>query len=133
MENKAYVLRNPKADDIFLMFRILTKVGVKNIKSCFESDEVKNAMKLLAVNGGKEGEAELSSVGMLVAVDVACVIMEHLDNAKNDIYAFLGRLSGMDVKEIAAMNAGDFAEMLIDVVKLEGFRDFFMRVIALFK
>lgn len=133
MENKAYILRNPKADDIFLMFRILTKVGVKNIKSCFESAEVKNAMKLLAVNGGKDGEAELSSVGMLVAVDVACVIMEHLDSAKSDIYAFLGRLSGMDVKEIAAMNAGDFAEMLIDVVKLEGFRDFFMRVIALFK
>lgn len=133
MENKAYILRNPKADDIFLMFRILTKVGVKNIKSCFESAEVKNAMKVLAVNSGKQSEAELSSVGMLVAVDVACVIMEHLDSAKDDIYAFLGRLSDMKANEIAAMNAGDFAEMLVDVIKLEGFRDFFMRVITLFK
>ena len=133
MENKAYILRNPKADDIFLMFRILTKVGVKNIKQCFESDEVRNAMKLLAANAGKNGEAELSNIGMLVAVDVACVIMEHLENAKKDIYAFLARLSDQNENGIAKMNAGDFADMLVDVIKLEGFRDFFMRVFALFK
>lgn len=127
---KAYTLRNPEADDIFLMFRILSKVGVKNIKSCFESDEVKNAIRLMQTDGG---ETDLSAVGMLIVVDVASVIMEHLDGAKKDIYAFLSRLSGMKAEEIAKMNPGDFAEMLIDTVKLEGFRDFFMRVIALFK
>jgi len=132
MENKAYTLRNPNADDIFLMFRILTKVGVKNIKGCFESEEVKNAMRLAMLNNA-DGEKELSSIGILVAIDVASVIMEHLDGAKNDIYAFLSRLSGMKAEDIAQMNPGDFAEMIIDVVKLEGFRDFFMRVFALFK
>lgn len=129
---KTYTLRNPQADDIFLMFRILTKVGVKNVKECFQSEEVKNAMMLMASNK-EQGEKELSGIGMLVAVDIACVLMEHMDAAKNDIYAFLARLSGMKVDDIAKMNPGDFAEMIIDVVKLEGFRDFFMRVFALFK
>ena len=132
MENKAYTLRNPQADDIFLMFRILTKVGVKNVKECFQSEEVKNAMMLMAANK-EQGEKELSAIGMLVAVDIGCVLMEHMDAAKNDIFAFLARLSNMKVEDIAQMNPGDFAEMIIDVVKLEGFRDFFMRVFALFK
>lgn len=132
MENKAYELRNPQADDIFLMFRIFNKIGIKNIKECFQSEEVKNAMLLLAADKEK-GEKELSGIGVMVAVDIGCVLMEHMDAAKNDIYAFLGRLSGMKAEDIAQMNPGDFAEMIIDVVKLEGFRDFFMRVFGLFK
>lgn len=130
MEEKKYTLRDPNADDIFLMFRILSKVGIKNIKGCFESDEVRAAMRLAMTN---DTENELSSIGIIVAIDVASVIMEHLDGAKNDIYAFLSRLSGMKADEIAQMNPGDFAGMIIDTVKLEGFRDFFMRVTALFK
>jgi len=130
MEEKKYTLRNPNADDIFLMFRILSKVGIKNIKGCFESDEVRAAMRLATMN---DADGELSNIGIIVAIDVAGVIMEHLDGAKNDIYAFLSRLSGMKVEEIAQMNPGDFAGMIIDTVKLEGFRDFFMRVTGLFK
>ena len=132
MENKAYTLRNPEASDIFLMFRIFNKIGVKNIKECFQTDEVKNAMMLMAANKA-EGEKELSGIGMLVAIDIACVLMEHLDEAKNDIFAFLARLSDMKAEDIGKMNPGDFADMVIDVVKLEGFRDFFMRVFGLFK
>lgn len=131
--NKAYTLRQPQADDIFLMFRILSKVGIRNIKGCFESEEVKNAMRLMAASNDTEDAGNISSIGMLVAVDVASVIMEHLDGAKEDIYNFLSRLSGMKTKEIAEMNPGDFFEMIMDVIKLEGFRDFFMRVYALFK
>ena len=134
MENNiAYTLRQPQADDIFLMFRILSKVGIKNIKGCFESEEVKNAMRLMVANNGTEDVGNISSIGMLVAVDVASIIMEHLDGAKEDIYAFLANLSGMKKKDIAGMNPGDFFEMIMDVIKLEGFRDFFMRVYALFK
>lgn len=132
MENKAYELRNPQADDIFLMFRIFNKIGIKNIRECFQSEEVKSAMLVMAANK-EEGEKALSGIGMVVAIDIGCVLMEHMDAAKNDIYAFLGRLSGMKAEDIAKMNPGDFAEMIADVVKLEGFRDFFMRVFGLFK
>lgn len=125
MENNTFELRNPKADDMFLMFRILSRVGVKNLKSCFESGDVMAAIK------GNETDSE--AVGLSVALEIASVIMEHMEDAKKDIYAFLANLSGKKPAEIADMEMADFAQMVIEVIQMEGFRDFFQRVITLFK
>jgi hypothetical protein len=65
---------------------------------------------------------------MYIVFDIASTILENMDNAKNDIYAFLARLSGMKEMEIADMEAADFADMVVDTIQLEGFRDFFQRV-----
>jgi hypothetical protein len=70
---------------------------------------------------------------MYIVFDIASTILENMDNAKTDIYAFLARLSGMKEMEIADMEAADFADMVIDTIQLEGFRDFFQRVLGLFK
>lgn len=125
MENNTFELRNPKADDMFLMFRILSRVGVKNLKSCFESGDVMAAIK----GGANDTEA----VGLSVALEIASVIMEHMEDAKKDIYTFLANLSGKKPAEIADMEMADFAQMVIEVIQMEGFRDFFQRVITLFK
>lgn len=125
MENNTFELRNPKADDMFLMFRILSRVGVKNLKSCFESGDVMAAIK------GNENDSE--AVGLSVALEIASVIMEHMEDAKKDIYTFLANLSGKKPAEIADMEMADFAQMVIEVIQMEGFRDFFQRVITLFK
>lgn len=127
MENTKYELRNPKADDMFLMFRILSKVGVKNLKGCFQADAVLRAAK------DANGEEAAASVGISVLFEIASVVIEHLEEAKNDIYAFLSKLSGMKTADISEMDAGEFAELLVEVVQLEGFRDFFQHVIRLFK
>ena len=129
MEKKNYTLRNPKAEDIFLMFRILSKIDVKNVKKCFQQQDL--AVALQSANGNQE--AAVSAIGMSVLLDIVGVILEHIDDAKKDIYAFLSTLSGLSFDEIAQMEAGDFAELVISVVQLEGFRDFFRRVFALLK
>lgn len=129
MEKKNYTLRNPKAEDIFLMFRILSKIDVKNVKKCFQAQDVAGAIE--SANGNQE--AAVSAVGMSVLLDIVGVVLEHIDDAKKDIYAFLSNLSGLSADEIAQMEAGDFAEMVISVVQLEGFRDFFQRVFGLLK
>lgn len=128
MLEKKYELRNPKAEDMFLMFRIISRIGIRNVKSCFEAEEVK-AM----VHGENGEEKDFTSIGLTVAFEIASVILEHLEAAKGDIYSFLSRLSGMKESEIAEMEMADFAELVIEVVKLEGFRDFFQRVIKSFK
>lgn len=125
MENK-FELRNPKADDMFLMFRILSKVGVKNLKNCFNANDV-----MAAVKGNNKNGAE--AVGLSVAFEIAGVIMEHIDDAKKDIYAFLSNLSGMKVADIANLEMAEFAQLVIEVIKLEGFRDFFQRVFGSLK
>lgn len=126
---KKYELRNPNTDDMFLMFRILSKIGIKNVKDCFRAQEV---MKI-AKNAKGNKETAAASVGMAVLFEIVGVVLEHIDEAKEDIYAFLSRLSGMEVQKIAEMEMADFAQMVIDVVKKEGFRDFFTVVSALFR
>lgn len=133
---KKYQLRNPKAEDIFVMFRVISKIGIGNIKKIFNAQYVKEIMETAAKEGNAEesnAEKKPEAIGMYIVFDIASTILENMENAKTDIYAFLARLSGMKENEIADMEAAEFAEMVIDTIQLEGFRDFFQRVLGLFK
>lgn len=125
MENSIFTLRKLCADDMFLMFRILSKVGFKEVKRCFDTDDVK-----ALVAGGK---ADASSVGVSVAFEMAGLLLEHLPECKNEIYAFLESLSGIPAKDIAALDMAVFAEMIVAVIRKEEFHDFFTAVARLFK
>ena len=128
---KAYELRSLTADDIFPMFQIISKIGIKEFRSCFEAPDVKNAIGKIA-SGGKDG-SDLNSVGLTVAIDMASIIMTNLPKAKEDIYQLLAQLSGMGKKDIASLPMVTFTQMIIDVVRKEEFADFFQVVSTLFK
>ena len=129
---KAYELRDLTADDIFPMFQIISKIGIREFKSCFESENVK---KLVAeMTSGKESQENLkATVGVTVAFDIASVILSNLSNCKDDIYLLLAQLSGMTTKAIAALPMMTFMEMIIDVIKKKEFKDFFQAAVKLFK
>ena len=128
-KTKAYELRNLTADDMFPMFQIISKIGVKEFKTCFESPDVKKAIEAAA--SGKDQDS-LTAVGMTIAFDLAGVIVSNLASCKNDIYLLLSQLSGMTTKEIASLPMVTFVEMIMDVVKKEEFKDFFQAVSKLF-
>lgn len=130
-KTKAYELRSLTADDMFPMFQIISKVGVKEFKSCFESPDVKKAIEGMA--SGKQDQDSLTAVGMTIAFDLAGVIVSNLASCKNDIYTLLAQLSGMTTKEIASLPMVTFMEMIIDVIKKEEFKDFFQAVSKLFR
>jgi hypothetical protein len=129
--DKMYTLRALKASDFFLVTRILSKIGVKEFKRCFESEEIKTAVKNMMKQDG--GETDVASIGMVVTFDVASVVLERMEDCERDIYKLLSRLSGMKETEVADMPMAEFGEMVIDVIKHEGFRDFFTAVISQFK
>ena len=81
---KAYELRELTADDMFPMFQIISKIGIREFKSCFESDNVK---KLVAeMTSGKASKDDLkATVGVTVAFDLASVVLSNLPNCK-DVY-----------------------------------------------
>ena len=128
---KAYELRKLTADDVFPMFQIISKIGIKEFKRCFESPDVKEVVAKAA--SGEGGQADLTSVGMAVAFDLASVIVSNLGSCKNDIYLLLSQLSGLKTKDIAELPMVTFFEMIIDVIKKEEFKDFFQAVAKLFK
>lgn len=136
---KAFELRNLTADDMFPMFQIISKIGVKEFKNCFSSPETKDAIAAARANKGNEevnDEAEtdnLNAVGVSIALDIASVILANIGNCKNDIYQLLSQLSGMPVKEVAQLPMLTFTEMVIAVIKKEEFKDFFKAAARLFK
>lgn len=127
---KAYELRTLCAEDVFPMFKIISKIGIKEFKSCFESEDVKEAIKS-ATNG--ENQNDLEVIGLGVALEIASVIMANIPQAKEDIYLFLAQVSGMSKDDIRNLPISTFTEMIIDVVKKEEFKDFFGVVSKLFK
>ena len=131
-KTKAYELRDLTADDMFPMIQIISKIGIREFKSCFESENVK---KLVAeMTSGKASKDELkATVGVTVAFDLASVILSNLSNCRDDIYLLLSQLSGMTAKEVAQLPMMTFVEMIIDVIKKKEFADFFQAAVKLFK
>ena len=126
-EGKAYALRNLEAKDIAPMASILSKIGIREVKSCFSPDDMK------AIAGSECSMEAIGAVGVSVALEIADVILRNYERCQYDIFRFLSSLSGIDVEQIESMPPYIFAEMVIDVVKKEEFKDFMKVVSKLFK
>ncbi len=128
--DKTYELRQLKADDLFVMLKIINKIGLKEVRECFNTVEVKQA-----ISNSEEGnnEALMSAIGMRVMFEVAGLIVSRLPECKDELYTFLSSLSGMKTKEIADMSMVDFYDMIMDVFKKEEFKDFFQHLVGSFK
>lgn len=128
MEEKTYTLRALKADDLFMVLRIINKIGLSELKKCFDGEAVRKAI----ADAGKEQESDLAAaVGMQIMVDVAALVVERLPECRTEIYQFLAALSGMKEKEIAELPMGAFTGMMMETIQKEEFADFFTQVFKL--
>lgn len=136
VEEKPYVLRDLKSEDMFPMFKILSKIGFKEFKTCFDNDSIKALIadaKTGDPDAGRSKKDELvASVGISVMIDMAGIVLENIPKCKTEIYVFLSGLSGMTKEEIADLDMVVFAEMIVDVFKKDQFKDFFKVVSKLF-
>lgn len=124
---KKYELRNLEAKDIAPMASILSKIGIKEIKGCFNPADMQSMM------GGENAEESIAAVGAAVMFEIVGVILGNYERCQNDIFRFLSSLSGIDVEQIESMPPYIFAEMVIDVIMKEEFKDFMKVVSKLFK
>lgn len=131
---KPYTFRALGAPDIFLMTKIIKKIGVKEFKACFEGGGIQSLIRESVKDAKEKGETpDIVSVGVGVALDLADVILGNLYLCEEDIYRLLSNVSNLSVEEIKAPgNAVMFVEMLMDFFKKEEFRDFFKAVSKLF-
>lgn len=120
-------LRELEAVDMFTVSTILSKIGIRKIKDCFNNPEIANAI----ANKNTANLAEV--VGVNVAFDIAGIILENLESCKDDIFKLLGRLTGTDKTKVAKLPPADFMELIIEVVRKKEFRDFISVVSKLFK
>lgn len=128
---KSFKLRDLTADDIFPMCQIISKIGVKEFKHCFESPDLKNVIANAV--SGEDKAVDVTAVGMSVGFDIVGIILSNIASCKKDIYVLLSGLSGMTVKEISELPMLTFIEMVTAVVKKDEFKDFFQGAAKLFK
>lgn len=135
---KPYTFRPLGGEDVFLMFRIIGKIGVKEFNACFENEGIK-AM-IAALMGEKlakaKENAEMASVSVTyisVILEVADVIFKNLPKCEDEIFKLLSQTSNLTIEQVKKLSLAQFTEMVIDFIKKEEFRDFIKVVSKLFK
>lgn len=119
-----YEIRNLCSKDIFPMSKILSKIGFAQIKTVFESDEVKKLAKCAD---------NVEAVGMTVMIDLVGIIVNNLPKCEEEIYNFLSGLTGAKVEELKEISLAEFAELIVKIVENNDFKDFIGVVSRLFK
>ena len=125
-----YNMRNLQATDIFSVVKILNGIGLKNIKESIDFEEINKIRKGMTEDNA---DAVTSQVGVNVVMSIATVILENLPKVENDLYTFVGSVSGVKAKDVAKMDIGDFMDVLITIIQKEEFKDFFKRASKLIK
>lgn len=120
MSEKKFELRKLCAKDIFVMVKIISKIGISEFKNCFK------------VNAKIKSNMDLSAIGLEVIIEMAGIVLGNLPKCESDIYSFLADLSGKKPKEIAELEMSEFAEMIEEVLTKDEFKDFFTVVLKYF-
>ena len=126
---KPYKFRKLSSKDIFLMTKVLGKIGIRQFKKCFEGESLDELVKAFKE---KKSDDALMSVGVAVGFEGIDIIMGNLYKCEDDIYKLLSNVTGVPVSEIEE-DAILFTEMLIDFFKKPEFPDFIKVVSKLFK
>ena len=123
-------LRKLQSSDLFRMVRIINGIGFKTIKDSINIDEINKLRKGMT----EENTDEVTSqVGVSVVMSVLGVVIENLPKVENDVYEFCGSVAGIKPKDVAKMEMGEFMDLLVDIFKMDGFRDFFSRASKLIR
>lgn len=136
MNEMTYELRELKSCDMFPMFKILGKIGFKDLKDKLTAENVKDIMGMFNKQD-EEGQEKnqddmIAFVGFNIVAELVEGVLSHLPSCEQDIYSLLASLSGMKPKDVANLPMVTFTQMIIDVIKKEEFKDFFKVVSKLF-
>ena len=134
---KPYTFRRFSSTDIFPMFRIIGKIGLKEFTAAIDKD-VLNELVSKFMNNSKEEGTEVSFgdfavSGTSVILGIADVIFSKLPYCENDIYQILSQTSNLSFDDVKALDGAVFLEMVIDFIKKDDFKDFIKVVSKLFK
>ena len=123
-----YTFRKQNSTDLFLMFKIIGKIGIKDFSKSFEQESVQNLIK-----NSKGADNATTLVGISVILEMANVIISNLPKCETEIYEMLSNVSNLTVDEVKELDFVTFTEMVVEFIKKEEFKDFFKVVLKLFK
>ena len=108
---RPYTLRRLKNSDLFLLIKMLKKIGIKDFKEAF----------IQVASGDKT----IKEIGILTAFDIADILIGNLPKIEDDVYEMWSNLSGIPAVEIPNMEFGTLPLMIMDTFKEERNTSFF--------
>lgn len=103
---RPYKLRVLKDKDLFLMLKILKKIGIKDFKNAFiQKQSDKQAV---------DGENAVRNIGILTAFDMADMLLDNLEKVEEELYALWSDISGIPADEMKEMEFGTLPLMILD-------------------
>jgi len=138
-----FVLRDLKAMDVWQLVRILTKLGLKDLRKNINPDLLKAAdwkePTMIDPEGNEvplprekwterqidmETAAEMANDELLWSI--LDILMSNIENCEHDVNKLLAMGTGTSPEAIREMDANDYMTLIVTYVTREGFRDFFM-------
>lgn len=117
-----YTFRKLNGTDLFLMFKIVGKIGINEFTDCFGKDSVQQM--IAKVRGGQSKDSVSRMVGISVTFEMASVIISNLPKCESEIYQMLSNTSDLTIEQVKGLDFATFTEMVIDFIKKEEFKDF---------
>lgn len=132
---KPYTFRPLGGEDVFLMFKIIGKIGVKEFNACFENEGIKHLVAgLMGEKMSNADDADSVSVTYIsVILEVADVLFNNIAKCETEVFQMLSQTSNLSVAQVKKLPLAQFTEMVIDFIKKDEFRDFIKVVSKLFK
>lgn len=118
---RPYTLRGLRAKDLFLLTRVISSLGIKNVAKVF--DEKVNVAAITSDEVSNEDAAR--EVGYGTIIEIVGIVIDNLPNCQDDLFKFLAAISDLDEKQVEELPLADFINMLTDVIKMKEFKDFF--------
>lgn len=131
IEMKPYTFRKLTAVDIAPMCKVISKIGINEFGKCFGADSVKSIIS--KSTNSKVKNKDSAVIGFQVMIEIANVIISHIPDCENEIFALLSDVTGLSIDTIKDFDIATFTQMLIDFVQKEEFKDFFGVVSKLLK
>lgn len=143
---RPYKLRKLQAQDIPAFAKIIGKIGIDEMVSCYGDEDItelllklKNRKNVLGeaepdaqrvlnqmetrgvtVLAGEEAETEAAGdewvMGIAVATRIANKLLQNLEQCMGDVFYLLGRLSDMTPDEVGELDLNVFVLMITDVI-----------------
>lgn len=118
-----YTLGKFKSTDVFVMATLLSKIGLGKMANGFGRD---NIMGIIGSFKGKKNKDDLAAfTGMQMALTVGEIILSNLEQCETEVFKLLHSVSGLSVDDLKNMDAEIFAKLIIEVIQLQQFKDFF--------
>lgn len=128
-------LRELKAKDILPMVKILQKIGLKQIREMLTPDKIKELMTAMKSEDKQEDDQKQEEkidgrtiLGFNLIMEVVGLVLDNLPACESDIYKFIGSVSSLTPEEVADLPLGEFTDIIVRILKDDGFSDFFKAV-----